>query len=774
MNIQKITRPAEGTRVLAIGTGAFSAGIFLSQYFLPKTLVLPGLFLCLTVGLLALFLPKLWRKRLLLTVIGLAFALFWNQLYIQRVQEPLESLEGTSQTVTMTICDYPSSLKYGGRAPVKLNSFTYGKVMYYGDSSLLDQIPGREITVPVQFESASCIHGTDISTFTSKGVFLRARQLKGEPVYSEGISQSIRWWPIRIGHAMQEKISDLFPPEEAAFLTAILTGNRDSLSNQASADLSEAGLSHILAVSGMHCGFLMTMMVALLGLNHRRLVALCTIPLLAFYALLTGGSPSVLRACIMLSLIMLAPLVHRENDWPTSLCVALFLILLQNPFAAASVSLQLSFAAVAGLLYLAPKIQKFLIHDKKRSRGFYFVASGFSTTLGALAFTAPLSALYFNRLALLSPITNLLCLGAASLVFLSGLLVVVVGLFCTPLGALLAWIPRLLTAYILHVSHLLASLPLHAIYFSNPYAKYWLLIVYILFAAAYFLGPKRRWKYILVSALSVFALLCTTLLGTRQYSHALDAIVLDVEQGQSILLSSQGSFALLDCGSNALWTHPGDLAADQLQSMGCRKLDYLLLTHYDFDHVSGVSRLLARMPVDVLLVPATEEESELKAEILEEASANGTKILELAQLHRFPLGSACLTVYPPLPAAKSKNGQGLCCLASVEENDLLVTGDISARTEIALLQTYSLPDIEALVVGHHGSKSSTSEELLTLLKPETAYISVGYNSYGHPAEETLQRLENHGCTIHRTDLEGNLSLSFTQGEHHGEENAKIK
>ena len=137
---------------------------------------------------------------------------------------------------------------------------------------------------------------------------------------------------------MKERIARLYTGDTAGFVTAILTGDKSALSTQAAADLSEAGLYHVLAVSGMHCGYLLILIRLLVGRHRRRLVAACAVGVLILYALLTGGSPSVLRACVMLILLVAAPLFGRERDGPTSLAAALMLILLANPFAACSIS----------------------------------------------------------------------------------------------------------------------------------------------------------------------------------------------------------------------------------------------------------------------------------------------------------------------------------------------------------------------------------------------------------------------------------------------------
>jgi competence protein ComEC len=200
----------------------------------------------------------------------------------------------------------------------------------------------------------------------------------------------------------------------------------------------------VLAVSGMHCGFLLGLIRLLAGRHRRRLVAACAVGVLILYALLTGASPSVLRACVMLILLVAAPLFGRERDGPTSLAAALMLILLANPFAACSISLQLSFAAVAGILFLSPRLYRMLLGRRKRGKVFSLIAASFSATMGALIFTVPLSAFYFGTLVLISPVSNLLCLWAATAVFIGAMMSVLVSIICWPLAMALGWIPGLL------------------------------------------------------------------------------------------------------------------------------------------------------------------------------------------------------------------------------------------------------------------------------------------------------------------------------------------
>ncbi len=747
-------------RKLAFFAFAFSAGIFLAQYGLPLSGQLP---LSLAAAILAAAgFRKKGHARLgrLLVWGGLAAALAYNWLYTTVVQSPAELLAGSEQErLTMTLTGYPEPARYGARAAVRLElPGLHGvRAMYYGDEGLLLLRPGNRITGDTALKSAAKLHDENVTTFTSRGIFLLAYG-RGEAAEEEGSAASPRWWPLRLGQAMRGLLGALYDEETASFLSALLTGDKSTLPAEDYAALSEAGLLHVLAVSGMHCGFLLALITGVFGYHRKRLTAAVAIPSLAFYALLAGCTPSVVRACVMWSLYLAAPLFRREGDPPTAMAAALLLILLQNPFAAASVSLQLSFSAMAGLLWLTPKLMKALSGGRRHGRAFRFLASSLSASMGVLVFTAPLTAYYFNILVLLAPLSNLLCLTAIVAMFLTGLASLAAGAVWLPLGRCVAVAPAVLFRYVLWAARGVAAIPFHAVYFSNPYLKYWLALAYGLFAAAYVMkGPRRR--YAAAGVLSAVTLLSSVRAGQLLYTAGtLDITVLDVGQGACTVASSGGRFALIDCGSGNSWYDAGALAADALRARGCSALDYLCLTHYDTDHVSGVENLMARLRVGTLLVPDSEDDSGLREEVLDLAARCGVETRFVTERETLALGDAAVTVYPPV-GEKGDNQTGLAFLVTAGDYDLLVTGDMDAATEEKLLQAYGLPDIEALVVGHHGSKSSTCAALLEALTPETAIISVGDNRYGHPANQTFRRLLAAGADILRTDLQGDIHIT---------------
>ena len=226
--------------------------------------------------------------------------------------------------------------------------------------------------------------------------------------------------------------------------------------------------------------------------------------------------------------------------------------------------------------------------------------------------------------------------------------------------------------------------------------------------------------------------------------------VLNVGQGQCVLLQSAGRTFVVDCGgSNA--QDAGEQAARYLLSQGVYRVDGLILTHYDKDHAGGAMQLLSRLRVKNLFLPYLEGD-ETGAAIGQ--AAEGTVYYVTEDL-RLTFGKACLRIFAPLSQTTS-NESGLSILFTAGECDTLITGDMNEAMERRLLATHSLPDVELLVAGHHGSKNATGQALLQATRPDVVAISVGDNSYGHPAPEMLGRAAQAGALIYRTDQQGTL------------------
>ena len=756
-------------RVLATIGFFFSAGVFLAA-LLPwngwQLYAAGGVLLLALAWLFAARKQKYFRRGLLI-LLPLAVSLAYFAGYDHLVRQPIEDRCGAASDFAATVCDWPQATERGARVTVELEGYHRARAVLYGEAELLAARPGDTVTGTAQWQSAAHFDSDDVTHFNARGVYalLYGRE---DVRLSAGDGDALRWLPQRAGKAFREKVAAIWDdPRVSGFLTAELTGDKSAMDDGDYLAMQETGLAHLFAVSGLHCAFLVTLLALLIS-RRQRLLCAVTIPLLLFYMVMVGMSPSVVRACIMQIFLLIAPLFRRGSDPLTSLAAALLVILLCNPFAAASVSLQLSFSATLGMVLLSPRLYKLLAGWYKGKcrplrAALCFVAANLSATLSAVVFTAPLTAWYFRIFVLVAPLSSLLAVPAAGWSFMAAFVTVLLGFVWLPLASLLGWISWVLVRYILWIANGMMSWRYHAVYFTNPYLIYWLLFLY-----AAFIGcaatPDGKRKYLLASALSVLTLTAAIWVNRQDYQYGvLTALTLDVGQGESVILTSGGETALVDCGSSNSYKDPGGLAADTLHSMGVRELSAVVVTHYHADHTNGLYEVLRRIPVQTIYLPDIEDEYGVRERLVSLAEEKGAQVTYVTKETADTLGDTVLTIYPPVQSGGDLNELGLTALASAGDFDLLITGDMSGSTEKKLVETYALPDIEVLVVSHHGSRYSSNIRFLKAVTPEAAVISVGDNNYGHPSEETLQRLLAVGADIWRTDQQGTIRITVNGG-----------
>ena len=364
--------------------------------------------------------------------------------------------------------------------------------------------------------------------------------------------------------------------------------------------------------------------------------------------------------------------------------------------------------------------------------------------------TTPLVALYFGSVSLVGILTNLLTLWVISFVFYGLMLVCLLSLISTMAASVAAAVIAWPIRYVLTVSKALAALPLSSVYTASIYIVAWLVFCYLLLAA-FLLMRKRRPT--LLACCAVIGL-CIALAASwfEPMTDDCRMTVLDVGQGQCILLQSEGKTYLVDCGGSDE-EEAADAAAERLLAQGIFRLDGVILTHFDADHSGGMKYLLQRIPTDLLIVPDAEDEKG----VLTGLSPLASQTIRLRENMIMTYGDTEISVFGPV-VPDSGNESSLAILFRHETCDILITGDRSDFGERLLLKTADIPQVDILVAGHHGSKHSTSEELLAAVKPEIAVISVGENYYGHPTQEVLKRLSAAGAVVYRTDIHGNIVL----------------
>ncbi|NBI66182.1 DNA internalization-related competence protein ComEC/Rec2 [Pseudoflavonifractor sp. 60] len=766
-------------RILATFAFSFAAAVFCAVYGQLDAFLLPlGGGLALAAAVLGILLRKKGhrRTRVLLMLFGLAAGFMWTAVYMVIFFRPAQALDNRTVRLRATVSDWPQEGSYGG-CTVLVRAETEGGVtlsaILYTDQQGADLRPGDQIeTIAHCTLGDRTFAGEKITYYTAKGIFLRATAY-GRLEVERPKRIPPRCYAAWAARALKRGIDAAFPEDVSGFVKALVTGNRDSLTDEFTTSLERTGLSHTVAVSGMHLAYLSGVLTRLLG-RGKRSTAVLTILWAALFCGIAGNTPSVLRAAVMIVMLQLAPLLCRERDGPTALALALLLLLAANPFAAAHVGLQLSFAAVAGILLVSDRIQDGLLRRFHMDRlgkpkswrqrllraGPRFAVSNLSATLGASVLTVPLVALHFNMVSLIAPLSNLLTLWAIGYLFLGGMAVGVLANLWLAGAAVLAIPFTALARYLQWVVALLAGSDLAALSLNSIYCRAWLVLVYaLLLVSVRMKGRRPVWMPVAAGAVALGAAIALT--RAAFFWGDLGVTVLDVGQGQSVLVRTGVFLTLVDCGGDSR-EGPGKTTADYLQSLGLGGIDLLVVSHYHADHANGIGQLLERISVREIALPDVEADSPLRAEILAAAQAREIPVSFIRGERTVDSGEDCqITLLPPVLEEGTANELGLTVLAAAGEADVLITGDMEAEGEHRLVQRADLPDIEVLVAGHHGSATSSTRELLERVKPEFALISVGAgNRYGHPDGEALLRLDEAGAKIYRTDLYGTIEVKL--------------
>ena len=762
-------------RKLALFVLGFSAAIFLSQYFLSDTAALMLAGAGAAAALFLLFVRKKPATMARIIAFGLTVGALWNLAYDHFYFDHAEALGGYAGEVSAVAEDYPAITDYGCKLEIKIQFDNKPSVsaMLYSFGEALDVVPGDIIVFEGALKLASEKMENDY--FASKGIPLFAYAKSDIHVEGRVERAGLKYFHRTAAKAVKDKIAEIFPEFSQPFMTAILTGDRTLLNIETYlfSTLVTTGAAHIVAVSGMHVAFLVSLLQLLLG--KKRASNIICIPIIIAFMAMTGFAASVVRAGVMQIIMLVGALLRRDYDDITSISLALLILLALNPVSVKNGGLQLSFAATFGIIvfgnkvYLmvsAPFVKGKKLHALYRnpvSRAVVnFVCASAASSFGALVFTLPLTAVMFGYVSVIAPLMNIMILWAVTVAFSMGIICVIVGFIFAPAGAVLAWIPASFSAYIGWAAGLIAKLPFASGYTTSPYIRVWLIFMYAQVVLFYIL--KCRGKLLVFLASNTIVLACCIGLSYIEAGVGdLTVTVMDVGQGQSLLLASEGETVIVDCGGS-LGTNAGDIAAEQLAAVGESRIDAFILTHFHDDHANGAVELMRRVSVDKLIAPLPEEGDEYGEYILSYARELGIEVITVTYAdYIFEFGMAECLIMPPL-GAFNDNEKGLALVVSSGRFDALITGDMSGDTELRLIEYADIPDIELLVAGHHGSRYSTSEALLDAAKPEIAAISVGINSYGHPSQATLARLEEADVTVYRTDENGTITVKFGEKE----------
>jgi competence protein ComEC len=580
---------------------------------------------------------------------------------------------------------------------------------------------------------------------------------------------SLKAWTYSVQRSLYHIIDSLHSPQHAGFLKGIIFGYCADIPPDVKQSFLDTGTIHILAVSGSNVAFVAFMFFSLFGFFRlsRRAVGGAAIVGLIVYMLVTGSSPSVVRATIMAIVILCGTLFERKADIYNSISVAAMILLLWNTNTLFDVGFQLSFSAVISIVYFYPRLELLIKKIPERFeeiKAVDMILKLFAVSLAAQLGTIPFTAYYFNRVSIISLIANIPVVPISGLNTFIGSAEVMF-YFISP------WIAKLYAASNDFLIWFLLGFVKHAASVSFAYVETWhvssvLAIGYYVAVLGVFNVHRVRVRaWILILFLVVGNVVLFSDLWTRVHTK-LTATMIDVGQGDAILLECpNGKRILVDAGPWSMRFDAGErTVVPFLKRQGNIKVDYLLITHSHSDHIGGARSILQSIRVDTLVLNYFDSDNRQVKEILQVAREKnvGLKMMHAGDQIQIDPNARVYVLYPRLNqhAEKNFNNTSIVLKVIFGNASMLLVGDAEAEVEHKLILRYKeFLSSDILKVGHHGSLSGTSEEFLNIVRPQKALISVGnHNKFRHPSSFTIKRLMAHAVEIERTDKSGAIIL----------------
>lgn len=568
--------------------------------------------------------------------------------------------------------------------------------------------------------------------------------------------------------------------KDAGLMADMTLGDKSLLEDEVKTLYQKAGISHVLAISGLH--------VSLFGMGVFRLLRKCSCPgkinallsagVVWSFGMMTGMEISTRRAALMFFLLMSAQVLGYSYDSVTALSVSAWVQMWENPFVLEYAGFLFSYGAVLGITVISGIVRNSFGKERSTSRRqeekeWVWLWKRAGSTVGNTIFaslciqaaTLPWSLLFYYEVSCYSVIINGCILPFFSILLSVGMTGALLGwlfptagkILLTPVGWMLSgneWLCR----------KFLVS-PGAVCILGKP--EIWqICLYYLVIAILLFLlwkGAGRKWL-----AGVVLALFLLIFEGNPQF----EITVLDVGQGDGIFIGTEeGEYFFLDGGSSDVNQVGKYRILPFLKSRGISSVKGWIVSHVDMDHISGLKELLEEgYEIEYLIVAKNGVEDEAQRELLDLAERNGCEIVFVTPGMKFGTASAVFTVWHPQNSGQrdqtlDRNGNSLVVSLEYQDFTGLFTGDIGAEQEQQILKEQRIGQVDFYKAAHHGSNGSNSQDFLEALSPKWAVISCGKrNSYGHPGKEAVERIGHSGGEIYYTMKQGQISLRWEEGK----------
>ena len=609
----------------------------------------------------------------------------------------------------------------------------------------------------------------------------------------------------KISDEIKENIEEFMGEKYSGLLIGLLLGDSSKIDENMEENFKITSLTHILAVSGAQVSYIIVAMYSLLkrkiGIQKTRVVIIAS---LIFYTALTGFSPSIVRAGIMGIILMISGLVFRKNDIINSIAISLFFMLVYNPFLLENVGLQLSYLGTIGIIGFNKTIILILKNIQIRNRKWKYkinrklilliskIKEILAVTMSASLAVVPVMIYHFNLFGTYFLITNLLASIIIGPITLLGTLLVIISFISINIAKILSYILKFLIDILLFISSF-SKLPISKIYIPTPKISF-IIIIYLSLIISLFIYKVFHERNPNTTILRVRNLLALVKYKFKQNRNdIIKRIVIiniviflciifiprdiqinfvDVGQGDStFIITPKNKTILIDGGGSN--TGSFDVGENTLLpyilDKGYNKIDLMIISHFDSDHVGGLLTILEEIKVEKVLIAKQEEQSENYKRFLNIVKEKNIPVIIGKEGEKINIEKDLYLdiLFPESEQIEENmiNNNSLVFNMHYNNFSMLFTGDIEEIAEKRIIEITNKSRLKAdiIKIPHHGSKTSSTRELLERVLPKIALIGVGKdNLFGHPSSETIDKLNELKIKTYRTDINGEIMINVNK------------
>lgn len=581
----------------------------------------------------------------------------------------------------------------------------------------------------------------------------------------------------------------LLPSPSNQIIKAMVFGERGRLDKEIMGIFNNSGVAHLLAISGLHLGFIafasfffiyklifyLQYLVFPRGITYfdsRKIAAFITLFPILLYTIMVGSRMPTLRAGIMIYTYLFAIILDRHRNLYNVLALAALIILIGYPLSLFDIGFQLSFTAVFVIILVTSSLLNKENDERPEELNHYFLlkkkAFGYGVVcLAASLSVLPIIALYFNRLIFISPVSNIAVLPFASLLIPLTLFSSVLGLISTSLLELFSGLINILTSIVFYLAQFFSSLPFSTILVPKPSLPI-LLLYYSGFLILLF-NRKRQFKSLFIASCPLLISMFFIINPISRSGSNLVATFLDVGQGEATFIKTpSGQNILIDGGGT--YKKGFDIGERVvlpfLLNHGVRKIDVIIATHPHPDHMRGLVDIVKALQVDKLFLNKDNPDYDFYRELKNTALKKGTRIKRVASPSHYEIGEVRIIFFHPSDEFNQmnskvvdENNRSLVFKLVYKKFSVLFVSDIQREAEDHLLKANYPLKANILKVPHHGSKTSSTDSFLRNVAPDIAVISVGQNNwFGFPSQEVIKRLKEMNTDIYQTSKHGSIQL----------------